>query len=133
MHTVQVLNAPAVNGFTVLNDEFRYRILKRLESNPELSQRELARELGVSVGKVNYGIRALVDLGLVKATNFANSRSKQAYIYVLTPKGIQAKARTAVRFFKQKLSEYEAIQTELDDLRAEVRELGRETIQGKDG
>ena len=119
MHTVQVLNASAVIGFTVLNDEFRYRILKRLESNPELSQRELARELGVSVGKVNYGIRALVDLGLVKATNFANSRNKQAYIYVLTPKGIQAKARTAVRFFKQKLAEYEAIQKDLEELRSE--------------
>ena len=93
----------------MLNDEFRYRILKRLESNPELSQRELARELGVSVGKINYGIRALVDLGLVKAHNFVNSRRKQAYIYVLTPKGIQTKARTALRFFKQKLAEHEAI------------------------
>ncbi len=120
MHTVQVLNTQAVNGFTVLNDEFRYRILKRLESNPELSQRELARELGVSVGKINYGLRALVDLGLVKATNFVNSRNKQAYIYVLTPTGIQAKARTAARFFKQKLVEYEAIQRDLEELRREV-------------
>ena len=111
----------------MLNDEFRYRILKRLESNPELSQRELARELGVSVGKINYGIRALVDLGLVKATNFANSRNRQAYIYVLTPKGIQAKARTAVRFFKQKLSEYEAIQRDLEELRREVGRLERGT------
>jgi EPS-associated MarR family transcriptional regulator len=109
----------------VLNDEFRYRILKRLESNPELSQRELAKELGVSVGKVNYGIRALVDLGLVKATNFANSRNKQAYIYVLTTKGIHAKARTAVRFFKQKLAEYESIQKDLDELRREVTRLDR--------
>jgi EPS-associated MarR family transcriptional regulator len=104
----------------VLSDEFRYRILRRLEANPELSQRELARELGVSVGKVNYGIRALVDLGLVKATNFANSRNKQAYMYVLTRKGIQAKALTAVRFFRQKLAEYEAIRRELDDLRREM-------------
>lgn len=109
-----------------MTDELRYRILKRLENNPELSQRQLARELGVSVGKVNYGIRALIDLGLVKATTFANSRNKQAYLYVLTSKGIQAKARTAVRFFKQKLAEYEAIQKDLEELRAEVNRLDRE-------
>lgn len=104
----------------MLSDEFRYRILKRLEANPELSQRDLARELGVSVGKINYGLRALLDLGLIKAHNFVNSRNKQAYIYVLTPKGIQAKARTAVRYFRQKLAEHEAIQRELEELRKEV-------------
>ena len=114
----------------MLSDEFRYRILKRLETDPELSQRELARELGVSVGKVNYGIRALVDLGLVKATNFANSRNKQAYIYVLTPRGIQAKARTALRFFRQKVAEYEAIQKDLAELREEVSRLGATSGSG---
>lgn len=132
MRTVQVLNADAAIVF-VLSDEFRYRILKRLEANPELSQRELARELGVSVGKVNYGLRALVDLGLIKATNFVNSRNKPAYIYVLTPKGIRAKARTAVRYFRQKLAEHQAIQAELEELRAEVRGLDQRIIQGEDG
>jgi len=122
MRRVQVLNA-AVDIVFVLTDEFRYRILKRLEANPELSQRELAKELGVSVGKINYGLRALVDLGLIKATNFVNSRNKPAYIYVLTPKGIQAKARTAVRYFKQKLAEYEAIQRDLEVLRRDVTQL----------
>jgi len=124
MRSVQVLNADADIVF-VLSDEFRYRILKRLEANPELSQRELAKELGVSVGKINYGLRALLDLGLIKATNFVNSRNKQAYIYVLTPKGIQAKARTAVRFFRQKLAEHEAIQRDLEELSQEVRRLER--------
>lgn len=104
----------------MLSDEFRYRILKRLQTDPEMSQRELARELGVSLGKVNYGLRALVDLGLVKAKNFANSRNEQAYVYVLTPRGIQAKARTALRYFRQKLVEYEAIQRDLAELRREV-------------
>jgi EPS-associated MarR family transcriptional regulator len=122
MLSVQVLNADA-DIVSVLSDEFRYRILKRLEANPELSQRELARELGVSVGKINYGLRALVDLGLIKATNFVNSRNKPGYIYVLTPKGIQAKARTAVRYFRQKLAEYEEIQAELEELRKEVKEV----------
>jgi EPS-associated MarR family transcriptional regulator len=117
----------------VLSDEFRYRILKRLEANPELSQRELARELGVSVGKVNYGLRALVDLGLVKANNFVNSRNKQAYIYVLTAKGIKAKATTAVRFFRQKLVEYEAVQKELEELRREVAGLDRTRPDQRDG
>jgi len=122
MRSVQVLNADAAIVF-VLSDEFRYRILKRLETNPELSQRELAKELGVSVGKINYGLRALADLGLIKATNFVNSRNKPAYIYVLTPKGIQAKARTAVRYFRQKLAEHEAIQRDLEELRKEIRQL----------
>ena len=119
MRSVQLLNADAVI-VSVLSDEFRYRILKRLEANPELSQRELAKELGVSVGKLNYGLRALVDLGLIKATNFVNSRNKPAYIYLLTPKGVQAKARTAVRYFRQKLAEHEAIQRELEELRHEL-------------
>ena len=122
MRSVQVLNADAVIVF-VLTDEFRYRILKRLAANPELSQRELAKELGVSVGKINYGLRALADLGLVKAKNFANSRNKQAYIYVLTPKGIQAKARTAMRFFRQKLAEYKTLQRDLAELRREVARI----------
>ena len=116
----------------MLSDEFRYQILKRLEANPELTQRELARELGVSLGKVNYGLRALVDLGLIKAKNFANSRNKQAYIYVLTPKGIQAKGRTAVRYFRQKLAEYEMIQRDLEELRREMARLGHETGQHGD-
>jgi EPS-associated MarR family transcriptional regulator len=131
MRGVQLLNADAVIVI-VLTDEFRYRILKRLDANPELSQRELAKALGVSVGKINYGLRALVDLGLVKATNFVNSRNKPAYIYVLTPKGIQAKARTAVRYFRQKLAEHEAIQRELEELRQEVRQLDRRVEQHSD-
>jgi len=131
MRSVQVLNADAVI-VSVLSDEFRYRILKRLEANPESSQRELAKELGVSVGKINYGLRALVDLGLIKATNFVNSRNKPGYIYMLTPKGMQAKARTAVRFFRQKLAEYEAIQAELRELRREMKELDRGATRGED-
>jgi len=108
----------------VLSNEFRYRILKRLETNPGLSQRELAKQLlGVSVGKINYGIRALVELGLIKASNFANSCNKQAYIYVLTPKEIKAKARTAVPYFRQKLAEYEAIQKDLAELHREIGQL----------
>ena len=90
------------------------------------------QELGVSVGKINYGLRALVDLGLIKATNFVNSRNKPGYIYMLTPKGMQAKARTAVRFFRQKLAEYEAIQAELRELRREMKELDRGATRGED-
>lgn len=109
----------------MLNDEFRYRILKRLAANPELSQRELARELGVSVGKVNYALRALVDLGLIKVDNFVNSHNKSAYVYVLTAQGVRAKASTAVRYFRQKLAEHDALQAELEELRREVKGLGR--------
>ena len=124
MRTVQVLNGSQWTP-AVLSDEFRYRMLKRLEANPDLSQRELARQLGVSVGKVNYGLRALGELGLVKASNFANSRHKQAYVYVLTPKGMRAKARTALSYFRQKLAEYEAIQRDLAELRKDVSQSKR--------
>ena len=82
-----------------------------------------------ALGAINYGLRALMALGLVKATNFVNSRNKQAYIYVLTPKGIQAKAKTAVRFFRQKLAEHEAMQKELEELRRDVARIDRETGQ----
>jgi len=73
----------------MLNDEYRYKILGRLEANPEISQRELAKELGISLGKTNYCLKALVDKGLLKVNNFRNSENKKAYLYLLTPRGIE--------------------------------------------
>ena len=74
----------------MLNDEYRYKILRILEANPEISQRQLARELGVSLGRVNFCLNALIKVGLLKASNFRNSHNKLAYMYLLTPKGIEA-------------------------------------------
>src|SRR5688572_33358497 len=81
----------------MLSDEYRYKILKRLASDPDVSQRTLAAELGISVGKVNYCLRALMQKGLVKANNFRNNENKRAYLYFLTPKGMEEKSKVTFR------------------------------------
>jgi EPS-associated MarR family transcriptional regulator len=103
-----------------VNQEANYRLLKLLETHPEASQREIASELGVSLGKVNYCLRALIDKGHVKAENFRKSNNKAAYLYLLTPTGIQAKARITAHYLQSKLDEYEALQAEIEELQAEV-------------
>jgi EPS-associated MarR family transcriptional regulator len=107
----------------MLTDEYRYRILKLLESNPTASQREIARELGVSLGRVNYCLQALVEKGLVKVNNFRRNESKRGYLYYLTPKGMQEKAKVTVRFLKVKLDEYETLKREVAQLQREAGKL----------
>lgn len=107
-----------------LPDETRYRLLKYLESNPDASQRALAQELGISLGKVNYCVKALVDRGWVTIGRFRHSNNKLAYVYKLTPKGIEAKADATVRFLHRKLNEYQNLQSEIETLRNEARKLG---------
>ena len=110
-----------------LNDEIHYRILRLLESRPDISQRQLAQALGVSLGKTNYCLQALVRKGWIKADNFKNSRNKIAYAYLLTPEGINRKATMAVRFLKRKTAEFEAIKDELERLREEVAQIPVQT------
>lgn len=105
----------------MLTDEYRSKILRILEEYPEISQRELAQELGISLGKLNYCLRALIEKGLVKANNFKNSRNKKAYMYLLTRRGITEKARATARFLERKVAEYEALQREIELLQREVR------------
>ena len=107
-----------------LNEETRYRILKLLEENPALSQRGLARELGVSVGKVNYCLRSLIDKGWLKVDNFRRQENKSVYMYLLTPRGLSEKARITVDFLRRKEAEYEVLVRELDELRREVSASG---------
>jgi len=107
----------------MLTDEYRYRILKLLENNPAASQREIARELGVSLGRVNYCLQALVEKGLIKVNNFRQNESKRAYLYFLTPKGMQEKARVTIRFLKVKLDEYEHLKLEVAQLQREANRL----------
>jgi EPS-associated MarR family transcriptional regulator len=107
----------------MLRDEYLYKILKRLEADPEISQRELAGELGISLGRVNYCIQALIEKGLVKANNFLNSKNKKGYAYLLTPRGIEEKARITVQFLKVKLAEHEALTQEIKSLREEAGKL----------
>ena len=107
----------------MLTDEYRYKILKRLETHPEISQRELAQELDVSLGRVNFCLKALIKKGLLKANNFRNSSNKRAYLYLLTPKGLEEKARVTVRFLRYKVAEYETLKGEIEQLRKESRRV----------
>jgi len=106
--------------------ETHLKLLRLLEENPDVTQRELAKELGISLGKANYCLKALINKGLIKAKNFKNSANKRAYLYVLTPQGIEAKARISVRFLQRKMEEYEALRKEIEQLKTEL-----ETIEHK--
>jgi len=101
-------------------DEAHYKLLRLIESRPDATQRELAQALGVSLGKVNYCVNALIEKGLVKARNFRNSQNKLAYAYLLTPRGIEQKTVVAVQFLRRKVSEYEALKREIAELKREV-------------
>ena len=105
---------------TGARDELRLRVLCALEANPELTQRQLAAELGVSLGGVNYALKALMERGFVKADNFRKSGNKVAYLYVLTPKGVAEKASLAAAFLGRKLAEYEVLRQEIEALKGEV-------------
>ena len=105
----------------MLTDQQNYQLLKALEDNPNTSQRELAREVGYSLGKLNYCLNALKEKGWVKAENFRNSQNKTAYLYKLTPTGITEKARVTRRFLQRKLEEHEALQHEIEQLKQEVQ------------
>jgi EPS-associated MarR family transcriptional regulator len=109
------LNAPPV-----LDEETRFRLLRLLQANPELSQRQLAEELGVSVGKINYCLRALLEKGLVKMRNFRDNQNKLAYAYYLTPKGAREKLRATAEFLEIRQREYAQIRQEIEELKREV-------------
>ena len=102
--------------------ETHFKVLRHIEGNPEVTQRELAQELGISLGKANYCLKALIDKGFIKARNFHNSNHKRAYLYKLTPSGIDAKARISVAFLRRKMQEYEQLKTEIEQLRDELND-----------
>ena len=104
----------------VLTDEMRYKLLKLVDGNPGISQRRVARELGISLGKVNFCLNALIQAGLIKVANFKNSDRKSGYLYLLTPRGIKEKARVTARFLQWKIREYEALQAEIEQIRSDV-------------
>ena len=99
--------------------DLRFRVLRLLERNPKLSHRDIAEALGVSAGGVNYCVNALIKVGAIKVQNFRDSKNKLRYAYFLTPKGFAEKSVLATDFLARKLSEYEAIRAEIDDLIAE--------------
>ena len=117
---------------TGARDELRLRVLRALATNPELSQRQLAAELGVSLGGVNYVVRALVERGFVKADNFRKSGNKVAYSYVLTPRGVAEKASLAAEFLGRKFEEYEVLRQEIEALKGEVGSGDAGRVQSRD-
>jgi EPS-associated MarR family transcriptional regulator len=107
-----------------LQEDTTYRVLRMLRDNPDLTQREIAHNLGLSASGLNYCLRALIDKGWVKMQNFAHSKNKFGYIYVLTPSGIAQKAALTGRFLQRKLTEYEALKSEIAGLKAELGATG---------
>ena len=103
-----------------LQEDTYFRVMRILQDNPDLTQRELAEKLGISVGGLNYCIKALMKKGLVKMKHFANSKNKFGYVYVLTPTGLAEKAAITHRFLQRKMDEYEALKAEIEELRSEV-------------
>ena len=112
-----------MNNRKKIQEEARFKILRLLHENPELTQRELGERVGISLGAVNYSLRALIERGLVKARNFSRNPNKLGYAYALTPAGIVEKTLLTGRFLKRKVEEYEA-------LKQEIEVLSRETVIG---
>ncbi len=105
-------------------EELGYKVLKVLEEEPELSQRALSKRLNISLGMINYLVKELAKKGLVKIENFKKSNNKLAYRYLLTPKGIEEKARLTYHFLKRKMEEYEKLQREIEELKKELDKSG---------
>lgn len=109
------------------SEDTQFRLLRQLDLEPRLNQRRLAKRLGLSLGKVNYCVQALVGKGLVKISNFKRSDNKVAYAYLLTPAGLQEKARLTVGFLQSKQQQYERLRAEIAELQGEVESLERRT------
>lgn len=108
------------NIATSMREETYLKVMRLLQENPDLTQRELAEQLGVSVGSVNYCLKALMEKGWVKMKNFIHSKNKFGYVYVLTPTGIAERAELTSKFLARKVAEYETLKHEIEVLKAEV-------------
>ena len=117
--SVQLLGLP-----DRLEKEEALRIFREINRSPEMTQREFSSRLGISLGKVNFLINALIQKGFVKVENFKKSSSKSKYLYCLTPRGIEEKSRMTYLFLKRKMREYERLELEIQQLREEMRESG---------
>jgi len=104
-----------------MSEDAHYTLLRTIEQNPGMSQRDLARTLGISLGKTNYCLKALVEKGWVKMDNFSRNPNKLSYAYLLTPRGVKAKTNLTAQFLKRKLAEYEALKAEIAWLEQEMR------------
>ena len=104
-------------------EDIHLDLLRKLESNPEYTQRELSQEMGVSLGKVNYCMKKLTEKGLIKITNFTHNPNKIGYVYLLTPSGVEEKTRLTFSFLKRKIKEYEMLKDEISKLKQDTKKL----------
>ena len=111
-----------------VKNDMRYRVLAILEANPAITQRALAAALGVSLGRVNYGLRALVEKGLIKVNHFKASEHKLAYAYLLTPKGVMEKSALTKAFLARKMEEFDALKAEIEVLQGQVGDARRTEV-----
>jgi len=107
-----------------LESEEVIKLLREIKKTPEMTQRELSSSLGISLGKVNFLIKSLIDKGFIKAKNFKNANNKYAYLYFLTPRGLEEKTRITYRFLRRKMEEYEQLEEEISLLKKEVGKTG---------
>ena len=105
---------------TKLESEEALSVLREIETNPEMTQRALSLRLGLSLGKINFLVKALVEKGLIKVENFKNSKNKSAYLYTLTPRGLEEKTKATYHFLKRKIEEYERLEVEIKQLKKEA-------------
>jgi EPS-associated MarR family transcriptional regulator len=112
-----------------IQEDTHFRIMRILQENPDLTQRELADKLGMSVGGLNYCLNALIDKGLVKVQNFSNSKNKFKYVYLMTPMGVAEKFALTTRFLSRKMEEYEALNLEIQTLKSEVNAPSQDKIR----
>ena len=107
------------------NKDIHLDLLRKLETNPDLTQRQLSKEMGVSLGKVNYCMKKLIEKGWVKLSNFSHNPKKTNYIYLLTPKGIEQKTKLTIKFLKIKINEYEMLKKEIAILKEDVNQFNK--------
>ncbi len=111
---------PQINKVAGFQEEIQLKVLRRLQQTPEVSQRVLAKELGISLGSINFCFQALVEKGWVKMQNFSQSKNKLRYAYLLTPTGVAEKSKLTTEFMRRKVAEYEALQLEIEILKSEI-------------
>jgi len=121
LNTMKAPNMPDNEIFNMKREEL-LNLLREVNASPEQTQRELSTKIGISLGKVNFLLKALIGKGLIKASNFRKANNRSAYLYYLTPAGFEEKARITCHFLKRKMSEYEALEREIQLLKAEVNQ-----------
>lgn len=104
----------------MISDELQHKLFKTIAAHPQINQRELSKSLGISLGKANYCLKALMEKGWVKAQNFKNNKNKLSYAYLLTPSGIEQKATVTIRYLKRKMEEYDQLKQAVEELKKEV-------------